>query len=329
MNGAISDFANYLLNTKKYSELTVRAYVAEVHEFVKFYGNWTGGAPLLRDLAGIDATGFRAWLAARAKAGLSARSSARSLSSMRAFYRFLSRFYGLRNDSLALIGSPRIPKKLSKAISADEVGDMVGAADDLSQPAWIAARDMALILMIFGCGLRISEALALTDSDVRDRPKVLRITGKGGKERLVPVLPGVWDAVGRYLDLRPFMPADRTGGLAAENICSADRPGTLDARGGRALFRSVRGLPMSARMAEKVVEKLRRLLQLPEYVTPHALRHSFATSMLSNGVDLRVLQELLGHSSLSTTQLYTKLDMTNISRIYENAHPRGNKAQKA
>lgn len=177
---------------------------------------------------------------------------------------------------------------------------MKGAIKDIdSGEPWIAARDWALVMLLFGCGLRISEALSLKNIDISGQPDVLRIVGKGNKERLVPVLPAVWMAIKKYVDLRPF-----------GNDINDE------------LFRSVRGLPMSPRMAEKVVEKLRHYLQLPDYVTPHALRHTFATALLAGGADLRSLQELLGHSSLSTTQLYTKVNMAEISNIYANAHPR-------
>ena len=164
---------------------------------------------------------------------------------------------------------------------------------------WLAARDWALVVMLFGCGLRISECLRLSNHDIHNRPEILRIVGKGNKERIVPVLPAVWDAVDKYIAVRPFSNNDRD-----------------------AVFCSVRGLPMSARMAEKVVENLRHYLQLPDYVTPHALRHTFATALLAGGADLRSLQELLGHSSLSTTQLYTRVNMAEISDIYAHAHPR-------
>ena len=199
-----------------------------------------------------------------------------------------------------MISSPKVPRKLSKAIEVSDVEDMHDAirAIDEAEP-WIAARDWALVVLIFGCGLRISEALALKNIDVRGRPDSFRILGKGSKERIVPVLPAVLDAIEKYISLRPF-------GNAAEDE----------------LFRSVRGLPMSPRMAEKVVEKLRHYLQLPDYVTPHALRHTFATALLAGGADLRSLQELLGHSSLSTTQLYTKVNMSEIMNVYEHAHPR-------
>ena len=196
-----------------------------------------------------------------------------------------------------------MPRKLSKAIDPIDVEHMHDAITETTiKNPWIAARDWALVLVLFGCGLRISEALSLRNQDIVGYPDVLRIVGKGDKERLVPVLPVVWEAVKKYVSVRPF---------ASEQ--------------GDALFRSVRGLPMSARMAEKVVENLRNYMQLPDYVTPHALRHTFATALLAGGADLRNLQELLGHASLSTTQLYTKINMTEISNIYANAHPRSKK----
>ena len=177
------------------------------------------------------------------------------------------------------------------------------AAIDENEP-WVAARDWALVTLLFGCGLRISEALSLKNRDVAGAPETLRIMGKGSKERIVPVLPAVHHAIEKYIAVRPF-------GNAADDE----------------LFRSVRGLPMSARMAEKVIEKLRHYLQLPDYVTPHALRHTFATALLSDGADLRSLQELLGHSSLSTTQLYTKVNMSEIMNIYEHCHPLSDDAE--
>lgn len=299
MNDVIAAFTEYLLNTKHYSVHTATAYDSDINDFLTFYENYAGRAADLHDMARADTMCFRAWLADRARRALTHKSTARALSSLRGFYRFLSRDYGIKNDAIGLISSPKVPRKLSKAIDASDVAQMHDAirAVDNNDP-WIAARDWALVTLIFGCGLRISEALSLRDSDVRHRPEVLRILGKGRKQRLVPVLPAVYDAIDRYVALRP--------GGGADNV----------------LFRSVRGLPMSARMAEKVVEKLRNYLQLPDYVTPHALRHTFATALLAGGADLRSLQELLGHSSLSTTQLYTKVNMAEIGRIYARAHPR-------
>lgn len=300
MQNIVTEFIQHLIKTKKYSSHTVAAYEGDIDDFLKFYERFNGTPPLPCDLGRVDTICFRAFLADRQRRGLSHKSTARTLSSLRGFYKFIATHYDIQNEAIGLISSPKVPRNLSKAIDPIDVQNMQDAirAIDTQNP-WIAARDWALVLLLFGCGLRISEALSLRNIDVRGRPDVLRIHGKGNKERLVPVLPVVWDAIERYIDLRPF-----------GNDINDE------------LFRSVRGLSMSPRMAEKVVESLRNYLQLPDYVTPHALRHTFATALLAGGADLRSLQELLGHSSLSTTQLYTKVNMAEISNIYANAHPR-------
>lgn len=302
MNEAVVEFIEYLTQTKNYSPHTALAYDTDIRDFLKFYEDFSGSPPFPRDLSRVDTICFRSYLANRQKRGLSHKSTARALSSLRGFYKYLARTHGVKNDAIGLISSPKVPRKLSKAIDPIDVEHMRGAirAIDCNEP-WLAARDWALVVLLFGCGLRISEALSLRNNDVRGRPDVLRITGKGNKERLVPVLPIVWNAIDKYIAVRPF------GNDATDE-----------------LFRSVRGLPMTPRMAQKVVENLRHYLQLPDYVTPHALRHTFATALLAGGADLRSLQELLGHSSLSTTQLYTKVNMAEITNIYANAHPRAN-----
>ncbi len=300
MDDLIAEFSDYLVGTRNYSVHTASAYSADLADFANFLKNFSGGDMGINDLARVDTIAFRSWLANRQKRELSFKSTARALSSVRGFYKYLARYHGIKNDAIGLISSPRVPKKLSKAISPSDVSDMAGAIRDIdAKEPWIAARDWALVTLLFGCGLRISEALALRNVDIAGAPENLRIVGKGNKERIVPVLPAVYVAIKKYTDLRPFgnAPTDE-------------------------LFRSVRGLPMSARMAEKVIEKVRAFLQLPDYVTPHALRHTFATALLSDGADLRSLQELLGHSSLSTTQLYTKVNMSEIMDIYEHCHPR-------
>lgn len=299
MNEVIAEFINYLTQTKNYSAHTAIAYETDIRDFIKFYENFISADVFVKDLSKVDTIAFRSWLADRQKRDLSHKSTARALSSVRGFYKFLARNYGIKNDAIGLISSPKVPRKLSKAIEVSDVEHMHDAIKeiDATEP-WIAARDWALVLLIFGCGLRISEALSLKNIDIVNRPDSLRILGKGSKERIVPILPAVLDAIDKYIKVRPF-------GNSPEDE----------------LFRSVRGLPMSARMAEKVVEKLRHYLQLPDYVTPHALRHTFATALLAGGADLRSLQELLGHSSLSTTQLYTKVNMSEIMNIYEHAHP--------
>ena len=300
MKNIVAEFLEYLTQTKKYSGHTATAYDTDITDFLSFFERFNGGDVLLSDLSRADTTCFRSYLADRQRRGLSHKSTARALSSLRSFYKYLSRYHNISNDYISLISSPKVPRKLSKAIDPIDVENMHGAirAIDSNEP-WLAARDWALVLLLFGCGLRISEALKIKNSDTIGCPDVLRIVGKGNKERLVPVLPVVWESIEKYKSLRPFgnTPDDE-------------------------LFRSVRGLPMSPRMAQKVVENLRHYLQLPDYVTPHALRHTFATALLAGGADLRSLQELLGHSSLSTTQLYTKINMSEISDIYANAHPR-------
>jgi integrase/recombinase XerC len=299
MNDVIFEFTEYLLNTKNYSTHTGAAYESDISDFIKFFARFNDGSVELTDIARADTFAFRAWLADRAKRELTHKSTARALSSLRTFYKWLAKYKNIQNEAIGLISSPKVPRKLSKAIETTDVADMHDAirAIDNNEP-WLAARDWALVVLIFGCGLRISEALSLKNIDVANAPDSLRIVGKGNKERIVPVLPAVNTALEKYIKIKPFCKFD-------------DNP----------LFCSVRGLPMSPRMAEKVVENLRHYLQLPDYVTPHALRHTFATALLSGGADLRSLQELLGHSSLSTTQLYTKVNMAEIMDAYKHAHP--------
>ena len=299
MNEIIAEFVDYLLNTKNYSSHTASAYETDINDFVKFFARFNDGCVELHNIAKADTFTFRAWLADRAKRELTHKSTARALSSLRTFYKWLGRYKNIQNEAIGLISSPKVERKLSKAIETTDVSDMHEAirALDMNEP-WIAARDWALVVLIFGCGLRISEALSLKNCDVMGSPESLRIVGKGNKERIVPVLPAVNTAIQKYIKLNPY-----------------------GNRENDPLFRSVRGLPMSSRMAEKVIENLRHYLQLPDYVTPHALRHTFATALLAGGADLRSLQELLGHSSLSTTQLYTKVNMAEIMDAYKHAHP--------
>ena len=299
MNETIADFVDYLLNTKNYSTHTATAYEGDIQDFLVFFKRFNDGTVEINDIGRADTFVFRGWLADRAKRELTHKSTARALSSLRTFYKWLARYKNITNDAIGLISSPKVPRKLSKAIEAHDVSDMHDAirAIDMNEP-WIAARDWALVVLIFGCGLRISEALGLKNRDIIGAPDSLRIVGKGNKERIVPVLPAVNIAIEKYMKSNPY-----------------------GNRGEDPLFRSVRGVPMSPRMAEKVVENLRHYLQLPDYVTPHALRHTFATALLAGGADLRSLQELLGHSSLSTTQLYTKVNMAEIMDAYKHAHP--------
>ena len=299
MDEIIADFKDYLSGAKHYSANTVTAYESDIKDMLSFMQNYNNLPVRDADVFNADTLFFRAWLADRLRRKLSFSSTARALSSVRSLYKWLSRHRSIKNEAIGLISSPRVPRRLSKALEPADVSEMYAAIRtvDCAEP-WISARDWALIVLIFGCGLRISEALSIKNQDIANHPDTLRIIGKGNKERLIPVLPAVYVAMDKYLALRPF------GNAPTDTV-----------------FRSVRGLPMSPRMAEKVVEKLRHYLQLPDYVTPHALRHTFATALLAGGADLRSIQELLGHASLSTTQLYTRVDMSEIMDAYNHAHP--------
>ena len=228
------------------------------------------------------------------------------LSVLRGFFRFLERRGLVKNDSLRLLRGPRLPRSVPKPLS---VGDAIDTLDrvDLVEadeaPPWIAARDAAVLSLLYGCGLRLSEALDLTPRQApRPGMAVLRVIGKGSKERVVPLLPAVIEAVEAYRAACPFA-------LAPDG----------------AFFLGVRGGPLNPRLVQKLMERLRYRLGLPDTATPHALRHSFATHLLAGGGDLRAIQELLGHASLSTTQRYTAVDAEKLMAIYEKAHPRASK----
>ena len=242
---------------------------------------------------------IRAWMAHERGRGLSARSLARALSSVKAFYRWLAERDGFDPSPVLMARSPRYARKLPRPLTEDSARAMLDRVELQASRSWVAARDLAVVTLLYGMGLRISEALGLTGSDL-PLPSTLRITGKGGKERLVPVLPAVRAAVDRYAALCPFEPAP-----------------------GAPLFRGVRGGALSPRLVQKVMEASRTQLGLPATATPHALRHSFATHLLASGGDLRSIQELLGHASLSTTQAYTAVDTARLLEIYDAAHPHG------
>jgi integrase/recombinase XerC len=258
-----------------------------------------GGAASCEDLAQLTASDFRAFLARRRKEGAESRTLARQLSSLRSFYRFAEKQGLFRNAALSAIRSPKLPHRVPKPVAPDKARDLVkaDALADADTPQWVLARDEAVLTLLYAAGLRISEALSLTPRQA-DQP-VLRVTGKGNKTRIVPLLPAARDAITRYRDLCPF-------------ALKPEEP----------LFRGVKGGPLNARNIQLLVARLRGALGLPETATPHALRHSFATHLLSHGADLRVIQELLGHASLSTTQVYTEVNRAHLLEQYRKAHPR-------
>jgi integrase/recombinase XerC len=298
---ALRDWLAYLENERRSSPRTVRAYGDNVSWYLDFLQQHRGEAVSQADLGGVQASELRAYLAFRRSGDhpLSPRSLSQALSSIRSFHRWLDRRCGVANDALALVRGPRVKPGAPRPVSEDQAAGLIlEAADDEDRSPWEAARDEAVLTLLYGCGLRISEALSLKRSDAPLRES-LRVIGKGSKERVVPVLPVVREAVDAYLAALPF-------------TLGPTEP----------LFRAKRGGPLGPRPVQALMQRLRGRLGLPASATPHALRHSFATHLLGAGADLRSIQELLGHASLSTTQRYTAVDAAGLLAIYEKAHPR-------
>ena len=312
MTLAISDGARYALTgwcdhlraLDNAAENTLKAYQTDLIGFLAFMGQHLGGPQGRAALARIGLRDMRAWMADERAQGSSARTLARKLSAVKNFYRWLSDRDDFDATAVLSTRAPKFTNKLPRPLAADAAKRMIETAGDQARQDWVGARDMAVVTLMYGCGLRVSEALGLTGAAV-PLPDVLRITGKGGKERLVPVLPAARDAVGSYLSLCP-------------HPLEADKP----------LFRGVRGGALGPRQVQKAVESARLQLGLPASATPHAMRHSFATHLLNAGGDLRAIQELLGHASLSTTQTYTAVDATRLMEVYEAAHPRAKKTAR-
>lgn len=278
---------------------TRKAYAADVAGFLSFIATHHGGAEGLVPLARVTTSDMRAWMANERGRGLGARSLARSLSAVKSFYGWLAEREGFEPTDVLSARAPKYLRKLPRPLAEDAARAVIGTVETQARQDWTAARDAAVVTLLYGCGLRISEALSLTGADA-PLPESLRIRGKGRKDRVVPVLPAAHRAVERYLRLCPH-PQE------------AEAP----------LFRGVRGGPLNPRHIARAMEQTRAVLGLPATATPHAMRHSFATHLLEAGGDLRAIQELLGHSSLSTTQAYTAVDAARLMEVYEKAHPRG------
>ncbi len=281
------------------AENTIEAYRHDVFSFIAFMTNHFGEATGLAPLKRLKPTDMRAWMAHERARKVSARSLARELSAVKSFFRWFAERDGFDPTAVLATRSPKFQKKLPRPLAKDAAIAMIDTVELQSQKDWISARDVAVVTLLYGCGLRISEALSLKASDA-PLPDVLRITGKGGKERIVPVLDAAKRAVARYTRAMPFE-------LDPDDL----------------LFRGARGGPLSSRMIAKAMENARHQLGLPATATPHAMRHSFATHLLEAGGDLRAIQELLGHASLSTTQAYTAVDTARLMEVYAKAHPRG------
>jgi integrase/recombinase XerC len=296
---AIAQWQAWLAAERRASAHTVAAYGRDLAGFLDFLVEHRGGTPDLAALRDTTPADFRAYLAHRAAAALQRSSTARALSVLRGFFRFLERRGLAQSAALAAVRTPKLPRSVPKPLTVEDAERTLDSVGELARAPWIGKRDLALLTLLYGCGLRISEALGLSRAEAPLAPGTLVITGKGEKQRMVPVLPAVATAVAAYVAACPY----RLG------------PGD-------ALFVGARGGPLNPRLVQGRMQELRVLLGLAESATPHALRHSFATHLLAGGGDLRAIQELLGHSSLSTTQRYTAVDAARLIAVYDKAHPR-------
>jgi len=296
----LTQWIAHLRDERRFAANSIEAYERDASAFLDFLQGHLGGEPSAKDLAELEPRDLRAYLAFRRQGpdALADRSISRALAAIRGFYRYLERRHGVINARLSLVRGPKLKRSLPRPVSEAAARDLIAEAHDAGTQDWIGSRDAALVTLLYAAGLRISEALALSGAD-RPLPEMLRVHGKGGKERLVPLLAAAREAVERYAELCP-------------HALTEDAP----------LFRASRGGAMSPRMAQALMETLRGRLGLPSSATPHALRHSFATHLLANGGDLRAIQDLLGHESLSTTQTYTSVEAQKILQSYRRAHPR-------
>lgn len=298
---ALTAFLSHLEGERRLSPRTVEAYNRDLSSWSQFLTAHLGQQPTLSDLQTLSGPDWRAFLADRRRDGVSARTIQRNLSAVRTFFGYARRRWGLDNPALGLVETPKAPRRKPRPVSVTAAKALIEQAEQSDGPVWVGARDAAVLSLLYGGGLRISEALALTGRD-HPLPEVLRVEGKGGKTRIVPILPAVRQAVTAYVNACPF-------------DLEPDQP----------LFRAVRGGPVQARALQAAMQKLRSRLGLPATATPHALRHAFATHLLANGGDLRTIQDLLGHASLSTTQVYAEIEASRLMAVHAATHPRARK----
>jgi len=297
--GGLTRWRRYLESERRVSDHTLDAYGRDVGTFIVFLSTYKGSTVTLSLLGGLQVREFRAFLASRRNDGLSPQSTGRILSAIRNFYRYLARAESIENDAIDAVQSPKKPHRVPRPLSEEAARSVMEILPDFADEDWIAARDVAVISLLYGCGLRIGEALALNKAD-QPKSDSMRVLGKRRKERIVPVLPAVRSAIEHYAQICPYQLAP-------------DGPLFVGKRGGR----------LNPRVIQEAMQKVRVALGLPDTATPHALRHSFATHLLSRGGDLRTIQELLGHSDLKATQVYTEVDSAQLKRVYDQAFKRG------
>lgn len=298
LQNCLHQWNDYLNFEKNMSKHTLRAYNSDVSHFIEFLINHFGTTPSINDLSEVTIRDFRAWMSRKAMDGTTNASRARSLSGVKNFLNWLDKQGIMHNAAISTVRTPKLPHKLPRPIHETQAFKMIDQAGIHEKEDWIAHRNTALFMLLYGCGLRIDEALSIK---IKDLPHdgFLRVIGKGNKERQVPVLDSVKNMLEAHVKVCPY-PTNHE----------------------RAIFLGARGKTLHQGVAQKAMRDLRATLGLAENVTPHAFRHSFATHLLQNGANLREIQELLGHSSLSTTQRYTEVNAEELMRIYKSAHPR-------
>ncbi len=292
----VQAFLDYLSHNKRASKYTITSYENDLGHFFAFMQEYLGAKPSLAVLKKLEAREFRAWLASRMGTYESS-SNARALSSVKSYFRYLEKQGLCKNAAIFHLKSPKLKKSLPKAVGEDKTAEAIATISTLRDD-WQGTRDLALLVLIYGCGLRISEALSLTYGTVKNTDAIT-ILGKGNKQRMVPLLPVVSQAINNYIEACPHT-------FSNDSI----------------LFIGARGQPLNPAIFQKTIRNVRAQLGLPDTTTPHAFRHSFATHLLAAGSDLRSIQELLGHASLSTTQRYTHVDASRLLSAYDKAHPR-------
>lgn len=301
----LTQWIDWLQDARKMSPHTVAAYKGDIQQFLAFQNGHHGKVLSIEDLTHLTIRDFRAWLAYRSGQRYEHRSTARALSVIRSFFRFLTKHGHASNPALASIRSPRLKVGLPRPLTIDQAKSLIDDIDILEEEPWIGCRNRALFTLLYSSGLRLGEALSLTRKQAPLESDTLLIRGKGKRERMVPVLPIISQTLQEYIRLCPY-------------VLAPDGPLFIGAKGGK----------LNPAIAQKSMRTYRRAIGLPETATPHALRHSCATHLMSASGDLRGIQELLGHASLSTTQVYTDVDTARLMKVYENAHPRAKKEVK-